>query len=100
MAQSGLVCPICLSLFANPHSLRGCGHEFCLRCIRRVCEVSTSCPVCRNSHAPEHDGRAPTLAELVTPNRCVPPAALPHALNVCWAKRASCEQNTEGTSLQ
>lgn len=46
--ESGLVCPICLCLFSNPHSLRGCGHEFCLRCIRRVCEVSTSCPVVRS----------------------------------------------------
>jgi hypothetical protein len=45
--ESGLVCPICLCLFSNPHSLRGCGHEFCLRCIHRVCEVSTSCPVVR-----------------------------------------------------
>ena len=62
--QLELVCPVCLSLFTQPHSLKECGHEFCAHCIRRVLQVKRSCPVCRHN-LPEH---AP-LEDLTTPNR-------------------------------
>lgn len=49
MAEA-LSCPICMSLFKEPHRLQ-CGHVFCKKCISR-CEdfnnLSQNCPICRD----------------------------------------------------
>ncbi|XP_032997824.1 nuclear factor 7, brain-like [Lacerta agilis] len=44
-----LLCPICLSIFQEPHLL-GCGHIFCLSCIKSCVPAGQdagSCPECR-----------------------------------------------------
>ncbi|KAL8213034.1 UNVERIFIED_CONTAM: hypothetical protein K2H54_060312 [Gekko kuhli] len=44
-----LVCPICLALFQEPHML-GCGHNFCLGCLRSAVPAGQekgTCPECR-----------------------------------------------------
>ncbi|KAL8213033.1 UNVERIFIED_CONTAM: hypothetical protein K2H54_060307 [Gekko kuhli] len=44
-----LVCPICLALFQEPHML-GCGHNFCLACLRSAVpagQEEATCPECR-----------------------------------------------------
>ncbi|XP_077180654.1 nuclear factor 7, brain-like [Paroedura picta] len=44
-----LVCPICLSFFQEPHML-GCGHNFCLACLRGALpagQAEGTCPECR-----------------------------------------------------
>ncbi|XP_032997478.1 nuclear factor 7, brain-like isoform X1 [Lacerta agilis] len=44
-----LLCPICLSIFQEPHLL-GCGHNFCLPCIKSCVPAGQdagSCPECR-----------------------------------------------------
>lgn len=50
--QDDLLCPICQSLFTNPHMLK-CGHSFCSLCIRKHCDATYNrttheiCPCCR-----------------------------------------------------
>ncbi|XP_060126940.1 nuclear factor 7, brain-like isoform X1 [Zootoca vivipara] len=44
-----LLCPICLSIFQEPHLL-GCGHNYCLSCIKSLVPAGQgagSCPECR-----------------------------------------------------
>ncbi|XP_075623047.1 E3 ubiquitin/ISG15 ligase TRIM25 isoform X2 [Balearica regulorum gibbericeps] len=49
--EEDLTCPICLSIYSNPVSLR-CGHSFCKKCIQeaqshQLCPQSLfSCPLC------------------------------------------------------
>ncbi|XP_060095155.1 nuclear factor 7, brain-like [Heteronotia binoei] len=45
-----LVCPICLAFFQEPHML-GCGHNFCLACLRSAVPAGQeegTCPECRD----------------------------------------------------
>lgn len=50
--QDDLLCPICQSLYVNPHMLK-CGHSFCSLCIRKHCDATYNrtnhevCPCCR-----------------------------------------------------
>ena len=41
-------CSICKLILEEPHSLRGCGHTFCLGCISQSLAIRTKCPECRN----------------------------------------------------
>eukprot|EP00746_Dinoflagellata_sp_MGD_P086953 gnl/MRDRNA2_/MRDRNA2_34476_c0_seq1.p1 gnl/MRDRNA2_/MRDRNA2_34476_c0~~gnl/MRDRNA2_/MRDRNA2_34476_c0_seq1.p1 ORF type:complete len:454 (+),score=59.24 gnl/MRDRNA2_/MRDRNA2_34476_c0_seq1:119-1480(+) len=43
-----LQCPVCLDAFEDPQVLAGCGHSFCLRCVRGL---NGRCPVCRGRFA-------------------------------------------------
>lgn len=44
--RSELDCQVCYSLFLDPYTTT-CGHTFCRKCIHRVLDHSTLCPVCR-----------------------------------------------------
>lgn len=47
--DSTLNCPICLSLFKDPHLTNCCGSHFCQICIERVSNSpEQACPVCRS----------------------------------------------------
>ncbi|XP_053234642.1 nuclear factor 7, brain-like [Podarcis raffonei] len=50
-----LLCPMCLSVLQEPHLL-GCGHSFCLLCIKSCVPVGQgagSCPECRRPFGPQ-----------------------------------------------
>ncbi|KAI9505542.1 hypothetical protein BX070DRAFT_250450 [Coemansia spiralis] len=44
--EATLQCSICLEPFSQPHSL-GCGHTFCMTCLKQWLAQSMHCPTCR-----------------------------------------------------
>ncbi|KAJ1667268.1 E3 ubiquitin ligase [Coemansia sp. RSA 1646] len=46
--EASLQCSICLEPFSQPHSL-GCGHTFCMECLKQWLAQSMQCPTCRSS---------------------------------------------------
>ncbi|KAJ2680508.1 E3 ubiquitin ligase [Coemansia sp. RSA 1285] len=45
--ETSLQCSICLETFSQPHSL-GCGHTFCMECLKQWLAQSMQCPTCRS----------------------------------------------------
>ena len=48
VTRAELECQVCYALFLDPFTTT-CGHTFCRKCIRRVRDHSTCCPVCRRN---------------------------------------------------
>jgi hypothetical protein len=48
--RSELDCQVCYALFLDPLTT-SCGHTFCRRCLQRVSDHSTCCPICRRDQA-------------------------------------------------
>ncbi|KAJ1793959.1 E3 ubiquitin ligase, partial [Coemansia sp. RSA 2399] len=46
--ETSVQCSICLEPFSQPHSL-GCGHTFCMECLKQWLAQSMQCPTCRSS---------------------------------------------------
>ena len=46
MAKNEMECQVCYGLMLDPFTT-SCGHTFCRRCVARVLDHSTLCPICR-----------------------------------------------------
>ncbi|XP_054554055.1 E3 ubiquitin-protein ligase TRIM31-like [Talpa occidentalis] len=71
-----LLCPICIDILQNPVTL-DCGHNFCLRCISRVAEeTSSKCPLCGKSVRKNYEPNW-LLVNLVEKVQAMDPSEMP-----------------------